>query len=106
MVTLDEGVTVGSIHLRLDVFKVDALQRFGDMQVARLAIGAWAVPVEDPISGIAILLDLVDEEASAYRVEATAWDKDEVAFLRGDGVNLILGVATSDTRLKALSGDS
>src|SRR5439155_18340724 len=43
--------------LRLDVLKVDALQRFIDVKLARSAIKADAAPIVDPVRGVGILLD-------------------------------------------------
>ena len=101
-----EGVAVRFVHFRLGVFEVDAGEGLGDVKVAGFAFGIGAVPIENAVGGVGVLLDLVDEETGADGVEAAGLDEDGLAFLRGDGVDLVGDRALGDGLFKGLSGHS
>jgi hypothetical protein len=42
------------------------------VKLARFAVQAEAVPIEDPVRRVAVLLDLVDEQPAAKRMQAAA----------------------------------
>ena len=59
------------------------------MEIARGAVKAHAIPVEDTVGGIGVLLDLVDEESRSDGVKSPGGDEDRVAGLRAHGVDLL-----------------
>ena len=80
MLTADEQFSIGLIHPRGHVGEIDAAQRFLDMEFARLSVDAGTIPVVDAVGGVGVLLDLVNEEARADGMEATARDGEVLAF--------------------------
>ena len=64
---------------------VDGVECFGDVELSETAVGVGAVVVVDAVGAVGGLLDFGDEEAFAESVDATGWDVEDVALLRGDG---------------------
>ena len=83
MRTLGEGFAPGTVHFRLGIREVDAGKGLGDVEVAGLAGGIGAVPVEDAVGGVRVLLDFVDEEAGPDGVEAPGLDEYGLSFAWG-----------------------
>ena len=67
--TLGDDGSARSVHGGFEVTEVDALHRLLDMKLARLAIEPDTVPIEDPVGGVGVLLDFVDEESGTDGVE-------------------------------------
>ena len=66
---------------RLDVGKIDALHRLDDVHRTRGAPFFRAVPIVDPISRIAVLLDLDQDGPGAERMHSAAGKKNCIAGL-------------------------
>jgi len=70
-------------HLWLDVSEINALNRLLNMQIplrASCRIGAvGAVPVERPVSRVAILLDFDQQTACANRMNTAGWKENSIA---------------------------
>ena len=77
----------------LEIGKVGGDKRFLDVEFARLAVEAGAVPVEDAIGGVAVLLDFDNDIARADGMEASAGDEDAVAGFHRDSVERFLDAA-------------
>jgi len=74
------------------------------VEVARGAVEAEAVPVEDTVGGVGILLDLVDEKAGSDGVEATGRNENGLVFFWLDGVNLVGDAAVLQRGCEVLFG--
>ena len=77
-------------RLRLHVCEIDALNRLFNVQIPLCAgcrIGA--VPVEYPISRIAILLNLDQQIACAYRMHTAGPEENVIACLNSNFMNVI-----------------
>src|SRR6516164_1069715 len=91
---------------RLHVFEIDALNRLLNVQVP-LRAGRWigAIPIEGPVSRIAVLLDFNQQIACAYRMNTACREKDGIAFLNFDPVNVIDHSAIVQSLLKPVARD-
>lgn len=74
-------------ELWCDIVEIDALQRLIDMQLPRLAFVVEAVPIEHPIRGVAVLLDLHQKVTCADRMKTSGGKKHRVAWFHRNGVN-------------------
>lgn len=100
-----EGVAVGLVHLWFDVVEIDGGEGLGDVEFAGLAGGGvFAVPVEDAVGGVGVLLDFVDQESAADGVEASGRDEDGLSFVRGDAVDVFGDGAVFDGALELRFG--
>ncbi len=95
-----------AIHFRLEILVIDAGEGFADVEIAGFALEAAAIPIEDAIGGVGILLDLVDEESGADGVEAAGGDEDRLAGSGSDGVDAIGDGPVPDGVLKHGAGDA
>ena len=86
--------------------EIDAGQGFGDVELAGNPLGVGAVPIEDTIGCIGILLDFMDEKSRTDGVYASGFDEDGLAFFWSDGVDLIGDCALRDGLLEAFASDS
>lgn len=75
MLATHQWVARSFIDLRFDIGEVDACERFRDMEVAGFAICVSAIPIEDAVGGIGILLNFMDEKSRADGVEASRFDE-------------------------------
>lgn len=91
-----EGFAVGGVHGGLEVVEVDGGEGLGDVELAGFAVEAVAVPIEDAVGGVRVLLDFVDEEAGTDGVEAAGGDEDGVAGDGEKGVDVIGDGAVGD----------
>ncbi len=66
-------------ELRLEVAEVNRAHRLLDVQSARPAHGIGPPPIVDPISSVAVFLDLDDQVAAPDGVETSARDEKAVA---------------------------
>ena len=89
-----------------DVGEVDGGEGLFDMEVARFAIEAESIPVEDAIGGVAVLLDFVDEKAGADGVEASGGDEEAIAGARMEDVDEVGGGAIGEGCEEGLAGDT
>jgi hypothetical protein len=93
-------------QLRLHVFEIDALNRLLNVQIPlRAGCRIGSVPIERPVSRVAILLDFDQQTACAYRMHTAGWEKNSIACLNGNSVNVIDHGALAKSLLKALSRD-
>jgi ammonia channel protein AmtB len=103
-----EGFAVGVVHGRLEVIEVDAGEGFFDVQVTWFSVESEAVPVEDAVGGVRVLLDFVDEETRADGVEAAGGDEDGFARVGENRVHMIgdgsIGRIAVTTNLAAAMG--
>ena len=77
---------------RLEVIEINALKRFIDVKLARFAVETEAVPVENAVSGVGVLLNFENDVSGADGVQtATGQEHDVTGFDRnamdmvGDG---------------------
>ena len=63
-----QGVAVRGVHGGLKIVKVDAGKRLADVELAGGAIESEAVPIEDAVGGVRVLLDFVDEKPLMKKV--------------------------------------
>ena len=91
-------------QLRLEVIEIDARQRLRQMQIARMAVQAHAVPIEHAVGGIGILLDLKDHQAVADGMDPPARQEHRVAGAHRDAVKAIGHVAVVDLLLELRAG--
>src|SRR5215471_1060854 len=77
-------------QLRLHVFEIDAFNRLFNVQIP-LHSGRWigTIPIERPVSRVAILLDFEEEVACAYRMHPAGREENGIACLNGDRMNAI-----------------
>ena len=67
-------------RLRLHVFEIDALNRLFNVQIPlRAGCRIGAVPIEHPVSGVAILLDFDQQIAGAYRMNTAGREENGIA---------------------------
>jgi len=104
--TNHESFVLGFTHLRGHVGEVDTPQRFLDMERPRFAVDARAIPVEDPIGGVGVLLDLVDEKSGPDGVEATTGNEEVLPFFDGERMNAIFRLAPRESLPEAKFVDS
>ena len=86
------------------VGEVNRGERFGDVECARFSVEARAVPVEDAVGRVAVLLDLHDEAAGADRVAAPARDEHRVARPHWHAVEQVGGVTVGERALEIRAG--
>ena len=88
------------------VFEVDALDRLLNVQLP-LRAGCWirSVPVEHPVSRVAILLDFDQQIAWAYGMSMAGWEENGIACLNGNSVNVINHSALAKSLLTAIARD-
>ena len=75
---------------------VNGRERFLDVQLPPPALGIDAVPVEQAKRGVAGFLDLRHEDAAADSVDSARRQKDAVAWLRGELVQAVGYLATTE----------
>ncbi len=90
----------------LKVIEVGGDEGLLDVELTGLAIEAGAVPIEDAVGGVAVLLHLDDDVAFTNGVEASAGDEDAVAALDVDGVEGLLHAAVAEEDFKLVTGDA
>ena len=67
-------------QLRLHVFEIDALNRLLNVQIPlRAGCRIGAVPIERPVSCVAILLDFDQQTACAYRMNTAGREENGIA---------------------------
>ena len=69
-----------------NVFEIDAFEGLFDVQFPGTSVRVGSVPVKEPVSGVAVLLNLGDEASSADRMAASAGDEQSVPALNGNSV--------------------
>ena len=70
------------------------------MKASWLTVQSFAVPIEDAVGGVAVLLNLHDDEPSTDCMEATAWNKDAFACVGWHSMKGLLDSVIQDCRLK------
>lgn len=99
-----QSLSKWNFDLGFDVVEIDASERLLDMQVANLAVGVGAVPIEDPVSSVRVLLDFMNEKTCADGMESAGFDEEGIAFFRCDGMNVIRDRAIGDSLFEAFTG--
>ena len=89
---------------RGEVVEVGGEQGFFEVEGAGLAVEAGAVPIEDAVGGVAVLLDFHDEVAFADGVEASAGDEDAVTLAGGKDVEAFFDGAIAEFFLERCAG--
>lgn len=69
-----------------NIVEIDAFESLIDVQVARTSARVGSIPVKEPVSGVAVLLNLGDEASSADGMAASAGDEQSVPALNGNSV--------------------
>jgi hypothetical protein len=86
--------------------KVDASQGVVDVQFSLFASFVAPIPVPNPVSGIAVLLDLDDKVTGANRVQPSAWNHERFAGPNRNAMNTISDRALNQRRRKLVAVDS
>ena len=77
-------------QLRLNVVEIDALNRLLDVQIPlRAGCRVGTVPIECPVSRIAILLNFNQQIACAYGMNTPGWEENGVACANPNSMNVI-----------------
>lgn len=100
IVAIDQRFGSSKLHLWLNVLEVNRKHRFRNVQGARFAIQACAVPVEDTVSRIAILLDLDDDVSASDGVDSAAWNENAIPGASGQAVEQVGHRAVGQGALK------
>src|SRR5690606_11385919 len=74
-----EHVASGHVEGWLMIVEVDARKRLFHVKLAWLSIKTRTIPVEDPISRIGVLLDLMDQKSRTDRVKPAGGDENRIA---------------------------
>jgi hypothetical protein len=102
----DQQVAFRLDQLRLHVFEIDALNRLLNVQIPlRAGCRIGSVPIERPVSRVAILLDFDQQIAGAYGMNAAGRKENGIACLNGNSVNVIDHGALAKSLLKAVPRD-
>ena len=88
----------------LPVFKINAAQRFLDVEMPWFAISREPIPIEDAIGGVAVLLDLDNEITGSNRVQPAAWERQRVARPNRDAMNMRGDITALDGLNEAVTG--
>src|SRR6266576_2347799 len=83
----DHYVAFGFDESRSNIVEIDALQGLCNMERSRLACVIDAVPIENTIRGVAVLLDLNQDITGAYGVKSARGKKHGVTSLHRDRVH-------------------
>ena len=105
---LDQSVA-GEFALRerrLEIVEINARERLGNVQFARFAVEAHAVPIEYPVSGVRVLLDFENHQAGADGVDPAAGQKHRVARAHGNAVETFRHFAGLNSFLKFRARDT
>ena len=103
-VLVEQGRLSG-VESGLQVGEVEALEgRFG-VKFPRLSVGSDAVPIEQAVGGVAVLLDLCDEAACADGVAASAGDEEGVTGANWYAVEDRCGVPFREERSEGFWGE-
>src|SRR5207244_4016508 len=78
---------------RFEIIEINAGQRLSEMKIARFAVQSLAVPVEDPIRGIGVLLDFENYQARAERMNAATGQKHRITAFHSDPMKTFRDVA-------------
>src|ERR1700722_14646081 len=79
-----QGFRVAFVQCRLKVVKIDAPERFFNMELPRLAIQAEPVPIKHAVRRIAVLLNLEQHITGVDGVEPAARDENITVCLGRD----------------------
>ena len=101
-----EVVADGDVHGGFEIAEVDGGEGLCDVEFAGFAVEAGAVPIEDAVGGVRVLLDLVDEESCADGVEAAGGDEDGFAGFGSDGVHCVGDGTVGDGFFEVGAGDA
>ncbi len=104
MRAVDQGVSTWGFELRFDIVEIDAGERLLDVQIAGLAVGVDAVPIEHPVSRIRVLLNFMNEKSRTDGMEPAGFDEQGIASFGSDGMNEIGDRAIGDGLLKCFTG--
>ena len=91
------------LNARRSADEVDAVERFVKVKRARVAIEADTIPIKDAVSRVAVLLDLVDDEACADGMDLAARNEQAVASSRFQNLDAISHGAFADGLLKGFT---
>ena len=83
----EQDVTFGLDEFRSDVVEIDALQSLFNMERSWLAGVIDAVPIENTIRGVAVLLNFNQDITSANGVKSACGKEHRVTFLHRDRVD-------------------
>src|SRR5262245_36533768 len=77
-------------QLRLHICEIDTLNGLLNVQIP-LPAGSWigSVPIERPVSGIAILLNFDQEIPRAHGMNTAGWEESGITCLDADSMNMI-----------------
>ena len=74
------------------------------MEFARFAIETQAVPIEDAVGRVGVLLDLVNQESGADRVEAAGGDEDRITVRGAHRMHAVGHGAVGDRGFEVRAG--
>ena len=85
---------------------VGYIERLLDVKLARFAVAVDAVPIEQPIGGVAGLLDFGDQEAGAECVDGAGFDQNAIAHAWLELMEADFAVAAGQLALERLPVDA
>ena len=101
----DQDLSVRPNQPRSTVGEIYAFKRGFNMKLARLARIVRSIPIEDPISRIAVLLDFNQQIPAANCVKASRWKKHGIAVPHRNRVDMICYRALLNGAAKILFAD-
>jgi len=104
--TLGDDNAACSVHAGLEVVEVDAFHGLFDVEFAGVAVESDAVPIEDAVGGVGVLLDFVDEKSGTNGVEPPGRNEDGLAFLRLNGMDDVGHATIGEGGFEALTSDA
>ena len=99
----DQDFAFGFDQVRSDIGKVDALQRLIDVELPERSIRSNAVPIENTISSVAVLLNFHEQVASTNRVQPACRQEHRVARFHANFLNAVCGGSFIQRTLELLS---
>lgn len=87
-----------------NVFEIDAFEGLFDVQFPGTSVRVGSVPVKEPVSGVAVLLNLGDEASSADRMAASAGDEQSIPALNGNPMKQGCGGLSAEMMAKDFRG--
>jgi hypothetical protein len=85
----DERFTFRAQQCRLHVAEIDALHRLGNVHLPGGTALLRPIPIVNPISRVAVLLNLYENVAAAERVHSAAREQNRVAGFHFEGVQML-----------------
>ena len=87
-----------------NIVEIDAFEGLFDVQFPGTSVRVGSVPVKEPVSGVAVLLNLGDEASCSDGMAASAGDEQSVPALNGNSVKQGGGGLSAEMMAKDFRG--